>query len=133
MKIFSKEFRHEISGEVVSGLGEGKYYTSIDNYKKQFDGLLGAEIFPGTLNLKVDEDELLNFLAGKERIYIGKFSDSNRSYGSAECYRVKMNEIDSLIVIPERAYHPKNIIEIIAPVCIREKLNVHDGSRLTLS
>ena len=42
--------KHEIlslKGKIVTGLGEGAYYMSLDGYKSQFASILGFIPFPG--------------------------------------------------------------------------------------
>src|ERR671928_100116 len=50
----------DFKGTIVSGMGEGAYYMSLDGYKKQFKEKLGYEPFPGTLNLKLEEKMYMN-------------------------------------------------------------------------
>jgi len=47
--------RITFKGKIVSGMGEGAYYMSLEGYKKQFKEKLGYEPFPGTLNLKLED------------------------------------------------------------------------------
>ena len=49
----------QISGKVVSGFGEGKYYLSFKEYTSQISSKLGFLSFKGTLNFSIDEDSLL--------------------------------------------------------------------------
>ena len=51
--IESTPFTIEFKGTIVSGMGEGAYYMSLDGYKKQFKEKLGYEPYPGTLNVKL--------------------------------------------------------------------------------
>lgn len=44
-----------LEGRVVSGMGEGAYYMSLEGYRKQFREKLGYEPFPGTLNIKLSD------------------------------------------------------------------------------
>jgi len=43
----------EFKGTIVSGMGEGAYYMSLDGYKKKKKKKLGYEPYPGTLNVKL--------------------------------------------------------------------------------
>ena len=45
----------ELSGSVISGLGEGAYYMSLKGYTKQFKTKIGYVPFPGTLNIKLNQ------------------------------------------------------------------------------
>ena len=57
-RLFAHEGAHyALSGVVVNGLGEGRYYMSLEPYKKQFLRHLGFEPYPGTLNLRLGGPE----------------------------------------------------------------------------
>ena len=43
----------QLEGKVVSGMGEGAYYMSLEGYRMQFNDKLGYEPYAGTLNLKL--------------------------------------------------------------------------------
>ncbi|MFH1663432.1 MAG: DUF120 domain-containing protein [archaeon] len=132
--IFSEKKSSEISGKVKSGLGEGKYYINIPGYQKQFKEKLGKKVFPGTLNLEVNEFELTDFLSSKKKILIKGFSGRERSFGSACLFRVKLNNsVDATVIVPERTTHSENIVEIISPLDLRKKLGLKDNSEVIVS
>src|SRR5919197_1426942 len=58
--IESAPFRFDFKGIVISGMGEGAYYMSLDGYKKQFREKLGYEPYPGTLNIKLQDQIFMN-------------------------------------------------------------------------
>ena len=68
----------ELSGSVISGLGEGAYYMSLKGYTKQFKTKIGYIPFPGTLNIKLNQQHDLRTvqqLADLDGIMIDPFSD----------------------------------------------------------
>ena len=124
----------EFSGYVVSGSGEGAYYLSQEKYLEQLKKTLCFSPFPGTLNLEIRDD--MN-LSKKEEfintpsIIINGFSDGNRTFGDLLCFRCRINnKIDSGILIPKRTHHDKRIVEIVAPVKLRDTLSLKDGDLL---
>jgi len=122
-----------IIGIVKKGIEEGSYYVAQKQYQGQFKAKLGFNAFPGTLNLKVDKEELMPFLADKEVIEISGFTTKTRSFGALTCYKAKINQIEVAIIKPERARHPEDIIEVIAPVNLREELKLNDNDKVRLS
>ena len=112
-----------IRGRVATGLGEGQYYLSREGYRSQFHEMLGFVPFPGTLNIKLDEP----FVPSGEPIKITGFSDEDKTFGGCLCYRIKINGIKAVIVRPERSSYPSDLIEIIAPISLRESLGLSDG------
>ena len=58
-RIFSEGNKgYMLSGTVVSGIGEGKYYMSLEPYKEQFRTHLGFEPYPGTLNIRLPSSSI---------------------------------------------------------------------------
>jgi len=93
-----------ISGEVFTGVGQGRFYTSVPKYKRQFKGKLGIVPHPGTLNLKIDQVLLKSFLDGKKMILIEGFSSMKRVFGSINAYPVKIKSIRCAALIPKRTF-----------------------------
>ncbi len=124
----------KLSGTVESGSGEGAYYTSLPRYSKAFKGLLGEEVFPGTLNMRVKLPELNAFLNSLKPKKIHAFKTKTRGFGSTDCFQVKVNSrIPGLMVFPERSHHPRGVVEIVSPVFLRKRLKLRDGSRVSLN
>lgn len=130
LKLIFKEKKLMLKGIVEKGIGEGKYYMSMKQYQQQFKSKLGFDAYPGTLNLKVNKVEAMTFLSNIEPIIIDGFSTKSRTYGSLSCYKIKVNDINGAIIIPKRTRHEEEILEIIASIYLREKLNLKDGDVL---
>lgn len=133
LNLIFKIKKKAITGIIQKGIGEGAYYVLQKQYQQQFKAKLGFNAFPGTLNLKINKEELAPFLANKKQIEINGFTTKTRSFGSIKAYKIKINNIESAIVKPERARHPEDIIEIIAPVNLRDSLKLNDNNKVKLS
>ncbi|MFZ3060559.1 MAG: winged helix-turn-helix domain-containing protein/riboflavin kinase [Candidatus Methanoperedens sp.] len=128
-EIFSGNGSNKIlSGKVITGLGEGQYYISLEGYRKQFREKLGFDPYPGTLNIKLDTQsiELRKRITG--HIRISGFTDENRTFGKGSCFNVRISDVEGAVITPERTHYPEDIIEIIAPVNLRNHLDIRDGS-----
>ena len=127
----------EISGYVITGLGEGAYYMTREPYVKQFIEKLGFKPWPGTLNLQLDEiDNLKNFvkLRAKTPIIIKGFKTKERIFGDVDCHHVKINEeVDGAVIIPTRTHHNSKIMEVVAPINLRKKFKLKDGMKVKLA
>ena len=121
--------RVRVRGKVAPGLGEGKYYISREGYRRQFSEMLGFEPSPGTLNLKLDEPFALS---GSESIEIEGFSEEGRSFGGCRCLPAEIGGVKGAVVRPERSSYPSTLLEIIAPVNLREALSLSDGDEVEL-
>lgn len=126
-----------VSGKVFSGLGEGAYYVSLSGYKRQFKSRLGFEPYPGTLNLRLQsaiDRKIRRDLSTSRGIHIDGFKDGKRSYGGAECFRSVINgKAKSAVLIIERTIHDDSVLELIAPMSIRDQFKLNDGDTVNVS
>ena len=117
-----------ITGKIISGAGEGAYFTQIDWVQQQCDEKLGFKPYPGTLNLEISEEyfSIVEYLAQKIGI---ELISPDPNFCNAKVFPVSLGDIIGAIVLPEEKVrvHPRNIIEIIAPLNIKASLNVQDG------
>jgi riboflavin kinase len=128
-RIFSQEpGEYSLRGSVISGLGEGKYYMSLDHYVAQFSRVLGFIPYPGTLNIRLDPSSLpiRKRLDQREWIPIEGFTADERTFGNARCLPCRIMQTPCGIVIPGRSHYPDDILEIIAPVSLREAYGLED-------
>ncbi len=128
-RIFEITEKIEITGEVISGLGEGKYYITKEGYFNQIKEKLFFEPYPGTLNVRVyardiEKVEILHNLPG---ILIKGFVSEGRTFGNVKAFLCTINGKDAALIIPERS-HYTDVVEIIADKCLRKELNLEDGS-----
>jgi riboflavin kinase len=118
-----------LSGSVISGIGEGKYYMSLQPYRQQFNTHLGFEPYPGTLNIRLSPSSMpaRKKVDALDWIRIKGFSTDGRTFGDARCLPCRIGDIACAIVVPGRTHYPDDIIEIIAPIALRRKLGVGDA------
>jgi riboflavin kinase len=130
-QIFELTDRIHFRGKVVSGLGEGRYYTEQEGYIKQFKRKLGFTPYPGTLNVEIEyvEKNKLRLLKNYTGISIDEFRTENRTFGGVKCFIAKINNIDGAIVLPMRS-HYSNILEFISKDYLREELKLKDGDEV---
>lgn len=127
-RIFELTNRIYISGKVVSGIGEGRYYTEQINYLNQFQEKLNFKPYPGTLNIEIKhiEKNKIRLLKKYNAIIIDEFKNDNRTFGSVKCFNAKIENIKGAIVLPLRS-HYSHILEFISPYHLRKILNLKDG------
>ena len=126
---------YNVTGEVISGMGEGSYYMGLPGYKNQFIKRLGFTPYPGTLNLKLKTEKDIEgrqVLRDLEGIEIDGFTKEGRTFGPVKCFMAKINGITGAIVIPMRTHHGFNTLEIIAPKNIRKNVGLKDGDIVTV-
>jgi len=132
-QIFELTDRIIFKGKVVSGLGEGRYYTEQEGYIEQFKEKLGFVPYPGTLNVEIEyvERNKLRLLKNSKAINIQEFQTRNRTFGSVRCFRAKINGSDGAIVLPLRT-HYSSVLEFISYDHLRKKLNLNDGDEVKI-
>lgn len=132
-RIFESAEYLKISGIVVSGMGEGRYYLSQEEYLKQIKEKLWFEPYKGTLNLKILSNDLskIEILKNKEGILISGFKKDNRTFGDCKCFLATIQGVEGAIIMPIRS-HYSDIIEVISFFYLREKLKLKDGDVVEL-
>lgn len=118
-------------GRVFTGLGEGGYYVSLKGYAKPFLESLGFQPYPGTLNLRLSSETMveqrrrLDFLKGVE---VSGFKDKTRSYGPVKCFRAQIagGKRGAVLAIA-RTHYDSSVLEVISPINLRSALGLRDG------
>ncbi len=127
-QVFDLTNKVVFKGKVVSGMGEGKYYTEQKGYADQFKKRLGFIAYPGTFNVEIEyiERNKIRLLRSYGGIEIDEFHAENRTFGGVVCFKATINGKEGAIVIPKRS-HYAIVLECISPYNLRETLAVRDG------
>jgi riboflavin kinase len=122
-----------VRGRVVAGLGEGRYYIGREGYRKAFGKLLGFDPYPGTLNVEVEplDREKVAEIKDLEGLMIQEFQAEGRTFGAVKCFRAELSGVEAAAIFPLRSHHA-NVIELISPHFLREKLSLSDGDEVTV-
>jgi riboflavin kinase len=122
----------ELEGEVTSGLGKGRYYMKKEVYQEVFNEKLGFRPFPGTLNLKVDEEERKKFEEDSETLEIREVYEDGERLSNVDVTPCKIEGIECGLLKLEYTEHPDSIAEVIAPVELREKFDLEDRDKVKI-
>ena len=127
-QIFDLTNKVVFKGKLVSGMGEGKYYTEQKGYANQFEKRLGFVAYPGTLNVQIEyiERNKIRLLRSYGGIEINEFQAENRTFGGVVCFKATINGKKGAIVLPKRS-HYATVLECISPCNIRETFGLQDG------
>jgi CTP-dependent riboflavin kinase len=122
-----------LTGKIVSGVRQGAFFTQLDWFQEQCQEKLGFKPYPGTLNIKISTDKLpeIEVLENEEGL---EFIPPDAAFCSGKAFAVSIAGVRSAIIMPaaEVRVHGKNIVEVIAPINLKEKLGVADGDSITL-
>lgn len=118
----------ELEGRVISGLGKAKQFVAM--IKEAFFEKYKIELFPGTLNIKLDKKM---HIATKEKIDKQEYGGSQTVFVQ-EC---KIFEEKAYILRAEKNNLPGgdynlDIIEIAATANLREKYSIKDGDKVII-
>ena len=122
-----------IKGKVTSGTGRAVKFLSLDWVQSQIKEKFGFFPFKGTLNLAIDERTSENY-----RIYTlthpGILVEPVcEGYSSGKFFSVRIDgRIDGAIVIPQVLGYPRDLVEIIAPVNLRNRIGLKDGDEVAI-
>jgi CTP-dependent riboflavin kinase len=122
-----------IAGKIICGVKQGAFFTQLEWFQEQCHEKLDFKPYPGTLNLEISGEYLptIESLNREEGIEI---ISPDPKFCNAKAFKVSLGEINGAIIMPDEkvSVHPKNIIEIVAPLGIKASLNVADGDFISV-
>lgn len=116
-----------VKGKVFSGRGEGAEFIKLPWVRKQIKEKLGFIPHPGTLNIKLAEDSIRRKKSLKEAESI-EISPVMGFCRGRFCKAYLVDNLECAIVVPEVKNYPEDIIELIASINLRKKLQLEDGN-----
>lgn len=119
-----------LRGRITSGLGRSRLFTSIPWVKEQFISRLGIDPSPGTLNLRIIDDDLpkLEWLKKQAGIHIAPLEPG---FCSAMSFRVAINgKAVGAALFPEVENYPAWQMEIVAQKMLRKELSLKEGDEV---
>ena len=119
----------QMKGKVFSGTGEGAQFASLPWVKRQIKEKIGFTPYPGTLNLRLNND----FVAIRRLLENANAIDilPEPGYCSGKCFKAYiMQRLKCAVILPCVKNYPKDVLEIVAPSNLREKLKLSDGDEV---
>jgi riboflavin kinase len=123
--------RIELSGTVFSSRGEGKKFLELPWVKRQIKQKLGFTPYLGTLNVTLSEESVKRKKLLEKTHSIKVYPADG--YCSGTLIKAFIGKLECAIVVPEVAGYPKDVLEIIASVNLREMLQLEDGGEVTVT
>jgi riboflavin kinase len=119
-----------LKGTVFSGIGEGRRFVALPWVKVQIERKLGFTPYFGTLNLRLTEDS-----AQKRKLFDtaeGFLIEPERGYLPGVLFQASIEGLECAVVLPRMPDYPADVLEIVAPQYLRDKLGLVDGSRVAV-
>ena len=118
-------------GTIFSGSGSGKEFVDLPWVRRQIKEKMGFSPFSGTLNLHLNEESKeKKILLEKTK---GILIEPESGYCAGVLFKVCIDALECAVVVPKVPNYPSDVLEIIAPVCLREHLKLKDGSLVSVS
>ena len=118
-------------GTVFSGTGEGRKFIDLPWVKRQIQEKLGFTPYSGTLNIRLSKESAKQkkLLDNAERLEVYP----EKGYCTGILIKANIDSLEGAIIIPQVTNYPSDILEVIAPWYLRERLKITDGSEVTVT
>ena len=124
-----------VHGVVASGKREAAGFLDIPWVKQQVQDFLGAEPFPGTLNLRVRDARSL--AAWRERAASGfclTLVPMAEGFCAASYFPVILNgEVEGGVIVPHVDGYPDDVLEVVSTEGLRDRYGLADGDEVTVA
>lgn len=121
-----------IQGRLGVGEGAAARFTELPWVREQARAKLGFEPHPGTLNLHLSSPK---DIAALERLKSrpGVSLEPEAGFCAARCFEVLLEgRQPAVVIVPEVPGYPRDKLELLAPVRLRDALDFVDGSPATV-
>ncbi len=132
---------YRVTGAVFSDLGVASSFMALDWVQQALQQSLGYKAFPATLNLRPRSGQDAQTWALVQRRLKGiELRSASEGFCHARLYAVEITPpivsgaalLRGAVLVPTVADYPKDKIEVVAPVRLKDQLSVRDGDQLTL-
>jgi riboflavin kinase, archaea type len=120
----------KVKGKIVTGLGESGKFLAIDWVNRAVCDTFHFTPFNGTLNIDVGDPSIQRRLIQRDA---GRITATDPGFCDAIIARGRINNrYDCGIIIPLVPNYPEHILEIVAPVHLKNTLGLNDGDEVQL-
>lgn len=122
-----------LRGKVVSGRRDAASFTQLAWVREQFKEAFGFEPYPGTLNIHLEDQEDLSTWH-LLRQTPGTSLEPEPGYCAGRCYPLSVEgQISAAAVFPMVPSYPEDVVEILSPIALRDRLGLSDGMTVTVA
>ncbi len=130
------KMRLTITGELFSGMGKGRYYVGHPEYQRRFRECLGYTPYPGTLNVKLEDNtaiQQLKELRSNDGVKVEGFTLGGESFSALNCFDGDMRGERITLLFIDVTYYNETVAELISPTYLRGKLGLRDGDAVSFN
>jgi riboflavin kinase len=118
-------------GTAFSGKNEGKKFVSLPWVNSQIKEKIGFTPFKGTLNLRLTAEGI------KQKSLLDKVQKIEilpaQEYCPGFLIKAQIANFSAAVVLPQIPNYPADVLEVVAPVCLRKELGLVDGSTVIVT
>jgi len=121
-----------LRGTVTAGLGHGARFMGVPWVGDGVRRLLGFTPYPGTLNVRLDDDTAAAWAALEPAWGVALSPPPPETCGARLVPVVIAPDVVAAVIVPDVTGHGRNVLEVIAPVHVRSRLALRDHDIVTL-
>lgn len=124
----------KITGVIFSDLEQAASFMALAWVQKALQESLGFSPYPATLNVRIESKKELEVWRNVRRELAGiDIGPPDSSFCQARCFPVEIEaRLQGAVLLPAVQGYPADKVEVIAPVRLKDALQVRDGDRITL-
>ena len=130
----------KIHGIIFSDLGQASVFMGLDWVQEALRKTLGFAPYPATLNVRPSGPEDARLWEEVQRDIAGvPLSPVEGGFCSARLYHISLRplagddeRVNGAVLLPDVADYPRDKIEIVAPIRLKQALGLKDGDCLDL-
>lgn len=118
-------------GTVFSSNGEGRKFVDLPWVKRQIQEKVGFTPYAGTLNIRLskESEKQKTLLKNAAQLVICP----EKGYCTGIVIKAQVGKLECAVILPQIPNYPVDVLEVIAPWCLRERLMLVDGSAVTVT
>jgi riboflavin kinase len=133
--------RRRIIGVIFSDLGQASSFMALEWVQQALQQSLGFVPYPATLNLRLNDPEDLRVWEAVRNQSGGLLlAPKYEGFCSAQLFPIEIHrpltapaeKTKGAVLLPDVREYPKDKIEIVAPVRVKDEFGARDGDRLAL-
>ena len=123
----------KFTGIIETGNGHGKYFLEMPWVKNQIIEKMNFTPFPGTLNAVLNKRDTLRYIEFIKNAKATIIEPIDSTYFYGKCIKTLIEKkIKGSVIIPLMPSYPKNKVEIISSINLREHLKLVDGDEVSI-
>jgi riboflavin kinase len=123
-----------LRGAVEAGAGQGATFMSLDWVRDGIARIVGFEPYPGTLNVRLVDGEMLERWRRIRRQPGLALSPPAPDQCGARLFPVVVSgDVPAAVIVPDLTRYGAHVLEIVAPVHLRTRLWLRNHDLLTLT